>query len=38
VCADLTEFSGEQIERLEGLGFFPDYNEGGFYSLRFGSA
>lgn len=38
VCAELDDFSGEEVERLEALGFHADYNYGGFFSTRFGSA
>lgn len=37
VCVELDEFSGEEVEQLEALGFHADYNDGGFLSTRFGS-
>lgn len=37
VMADASKFTGEEIERLSKLGFDVD-NDGGFQSIRFGSA
>ena len=37
VMADPEEFTAEELERLDHLGFFTD-GEGGFKSYRYGSA
>lgn len=37
VCADSEQFSTEEIAELDALGFHVD-DEGGFYSITFGSA
>lgn len=38
VMADPADFTAEQIERLDELGFAANYSEGYFYAFRFGSA
>lgn len=38
VCADPAEFTADELERLDTLGFHPNDGEECFYSFRFGSA
>lgn len=38
VCADASQFTQRQLDRLEAMGFHEDNEDGGFYSFRFGSA
>lgn len=38
ICADPAEFTADELQRLDELGFIPDDDDECFSSFRFGSA